>query len=436
MTMTMTYAEALRWLDGRINLEATVSPTRLAPPTLDRMRQLVGLLGDPQGDVPVVHLTGTNGKTSTSRLLTRLLELAGLTVGTYTSPHLESLTERISRNGEPIAEDELAENVAAVAAVIELMDAQPTYFEVLTAVAFRWFADVAVHAAVVEVGLLGRWDATNVADGQVAVVTNVGADHLDYAGSVENIAREKSGIVKPGSILVLGETNERLTPYFEGTEAAEVWRRGEDFAVVDNDMAVGGRLITLRTPTSMYEDLFLNLHGAYQADNASIALAACEAFLGGPLDTALVQEAFETVTSPGRLEVVGRLPLLLLDGAHNEAGAQVLATAIDDEFGEVRRWTLVFGVLTPHDPGAFLDALDLTDVDRVVACASNSPRAVPAAEVAAAAERRGLEVEIAGGVADALARALAGIAEDDGVLVTGSLHVVGEARAAVRRGIG
>jgi dihydrofolate synthase/folylpolyglutamate synthase len=434
--MTMDYPEALRWLDDRINLERTVSPTRLAPPTLAPMRELVGLLGDPQTAFPVLHLTGTNGKTSTARILTRLLEVAGLTVGTYTSPHLESITERIGRNGVPISEEDFADAVAGVAGVAALMSQAPSYFDVLTAAAYRWFADVAVHAAVVEVGLLGRWDSTNVADGQVAVLTNVGADHLDYAGSIENIAREKVGIVKPGSIFVLGETSEELAPLFEGTEAEAVWRRDEDFAVVENSMAVGGRLLTLRTPTSMYEDLFLRLHGAYQGENASIALAACEAFLGGPLDGELILEAFDSVRSPGRLEVMSRQPLCLLDGAHNDAGAYVLSAAIDEEFGEVKHWTLVLGVLTPHDPFAFLEALDLPDVVRVVTCQSNSPRAVPASEVAAAAERAGLYAEVGGSVADAVSRALAGSTAEDAVLVTGSLHVVGEARTALRRGVG
>lgn len=434
--MTMDYPDALRWLDDRINLERTVSTTRLAPPTLEPMRELVGLLGDPQTAFPVLHLTGTNGKTSTARILTRLLEVAGLTVGTYTSPHLESITERIGRNGVPISEEDFADAVAGVAGVAALMSQAPSYFDVLTAAAYRWFADVAVHAAVVEVGLLGRWDSTNVADGQVAVLTNVGADHLDYAGSIENIAREKVGIVKPGSIFVLGETSEELAPIFEGTEAEAVWRRDEDFAVVENSMAVGGRLLTLRTPTSMYEDVFLRLHGAYQGENASIALAACEAFLGGPLDGELILEAFDTVRSPGRLEVMARQPLCLLDGAHNDAGAYVLSAAIDEEFGEVKQWTLVLGVLTPHDPFAFLEALDLPDVVRVVACQSNSPRAVPAAEVAAAAERAGLYAEVGGSVADAVSRALAASTAEDAVLVTGSLHVVGEARTALRRGVG
>jgi dihydrofolate synthase/folylpolyglutamate synthase len=430
------FAEAMHWLDGNIDLEKMRAPKRMVPPSLDRMRELVGLLGDPHTAFPSIHLTGTNGKTSTARILTRLLEVAGLTVGTYTSPDLETVRERITRNGELIPEEELAEAISAIAAVADLMSERPSRFESLTAAAFRWFADVAVHVGVIEVGLLGRWDATNVIDAQVAVVTNVGADHLDYAGSIENIAAEKAGIVKPGSIFVLGETSEDLAPFFADTPAEAVWRRDEDFAVVENSLAVGGRVLSLRTPTSMYEDLFLRLHGAYQAENASIALAACEAFLGGPLEEELVLEAFDTVRSPGRLEVVGRQPLCLLDGAHNEAGAHVLATAIEEEFGEVQRWTLVLASLTPHDPYEFLSALDLDDVVRVVACEPRSPRAVPAAEVARAAERRGLFAEVGGGVAEALGRALAGCSAEDGVLVTGSLYAVGEARAAIGRGIG
>lgn len=412
------------------------SPTRLAPPTLERMRELVRLLGDPQNGFPVLHLTGTNGKTSTARILTRLLDVAGLSVGTFTSPHLESVTERITRNGELIPEGEFAAAISAVAAMAELMAAPPTYFEAVTAAAYWWFADVAVHAAVVEVGMLGRWDATNVADGQVAVLTNIGADHLDYAGTIENVAREKAGIVKPGSIFVLGGFSDDLASEFSDLPADQVWRRGDDFEVVENELAVGGRMLTLRTPTSMYDDLFLRLHGSHQGENAAIALAACEAFLGGPLDQDLVAEAFDTVVVPGRLEVAGRQPLCLLDGAHNEAGALVLASSIEDDFAEPRQWTLVVGFLAPHDPRPFLEALDLADVVRVVACEARSPRAVPVAEVAAAAEGLGLAVEVGGGVSEALARALAGCSAEDAVLVTGSLYVVGEARAALRRGVG
>ncbi|MBW3556505.1 MAG: bifunctional folylpolyglutamate synthase/dihydrofolate synthase [Actinobacteria bacterium] len=434
----MDFAEALRWLDERINLESSVAPAAelpRTPPRLDRMVQLVGFLADPQQAYPVLHLTGTNGKTSTARILTRLLEVAGLSVGTYTSPHLESITERIAWNSEPMDQNAMAAALSAVASVVPFMDEPPTYFEALTAAAFRWFAEVAVHAAVVEVGILGRWDATNVAEAQVAVVTNVGADHLDYAGSREAVAREKAGIVKPGSILVLGETDPELVDIFAATPAEGVWLRGRDFAVVENLLAHQGRSIGIRTPGASYEDLYLGLRGAFQADNAAIALAAAEAFLGVPLEEGLVKEAFLTVGSPGRLEVMSHQPLCVLDGAHNAPAAAALGSALVEEFVEPRRWTVVMGVLRPHDPKELLGALDLEGA-RVIACRPSSPRAVPAADIAAAAAGLGLESEAAGSPAEAVSRALALSTAEDAVLVTGSLYAVGEARRALQQGLG
>ncbi|HET9444553.1 MAG TPA: Mur ligase family protein, partial [Acidimicrobiales bacterium] len=327
----MDFAEALRWLDQRINLEATASGGRRRPPGLERMTELTALLAEPQRAYPVLHLTGTNGKTSTARILARLLETAGLSVGTYTSPHLESVTERMVWDGRPVSEQGFADAIAAVAAVTPYMEAPPSWFEAVTAAAFHWFADIAVHVAVVEVGLLGRWDATNVADGQVAVITNVGVDHLDYAGSLEGVALEKAGIVKPGSILVTGELDADLEPFFASLPAESVWRWGDDYALLDSTVAHGGRQLSIRTPGGDYDDLFLNLHGAFQGANATIALAAAEAFLGRPLEPPLVAEAFLGVESPGRLEVMGRRPLCLLDGAHNPGGASALAAAIEEE---------------------------------------------------------------------------------------------------------
>ncbi len=436
----MDYADALGWLNSRISLESTVQGAatagRRSPPKLDRMAQLVGLLADPQHAYPVIHLTGTNGKTSTARILTRLLEVAGLSVGTYTSPHLESVTERMAWNGEPITEESFAAAITAIAGVVPFMDEPPTYFEAVTAAAFRWFAEVAVHAAVVEVGLLGRWDATNVANAQVAVVTNVGGDHLDYAATREAAAAEKAGIVKPGSILVLGEVDPDLSAVFSTTPAEAVWLRGRDFAVVDNLLAHEGRMVGITTPAASYEQLYLSLRGAFQADNAATALAAAEAFLGRPLEEGLVREAFLTVRSPGRLEVMSRQPLMVLDGAHNPPAASALGSAVADEFAEPRSWTLVFGVLRPHEPADLLAALDLDGLTRVIACRPDSPRAVAATDVADAARRLGLEAEAAESVPEAVSRALALSTPEDAVLVTGSLYTVGEARRALRRGVG
>jgi len=432
----MEYHAALAWLDRHVDLERTRDPGRLRTPTLDRMRELMDVMAEPQRQYPVIHLTGTNGKTSTARIVTRLLDVAGLTVGTYTSPHLQKITERMTSNLEPISEGAFGEVIGAVANLLPLLEAPPTYFELLTAAAFRWFADVAVHAAVVEVGLLGEWDATNVVDGQVAVVTNVGPDHLDYASTIENVAKEKAGIVKPGatSVLVLGETDPALTAPFLAAGAGAVWQRDEEFACTSNEIAHKGRLVSLRTPAARYRDVFLSLHGAYQADNAAIAVAAVEAFLGEPLGGDVVEEAFATATSPGRVEVVGHQPLVVLDGAHNPPGAAALADTLVQEFGDDAPWTVVLGLLTPHDPADVLAALDDLRVGAVVACApAGTPRAVAADEVAAAAEDAGFGAAVERSVAAACTTAVGHAGPDGRVLVTGSLYTVGEARTALVR---
>ena len=430
----MDYGAALRWLEDHIDLERTRDPGRLRTPTLDRMRELMDLMAEPQRQYPVIHLTGTNGKTSTARITTRLLDGAGLAVGTYTSPHLQRITERIAWNLEPISEGAFGEVIGAVAGLLPLLEAPPTYFELLTAAAFRWFADVAVHAAVVEVGLLGQWDATNVVDGQVAIVTNVGPDHLDYAGTLENVAKEKAGIVKPGATLVLGETDPALAAPFLAAEAGAVWQRDEEFACTSNEIAHKGRLLSLRTPAARYRDAFLSLHGAYQGDNAAIAIAAVEAFLGEPLSGDVVEEALATATSPGRVEVVGHQPLVVLDGAHNPPGAAALADTLIQEFGDDAPWTVVLGLLTPHDPADMLAALDELRVGAVVACApSGTPRAVAADDVAAAAEEAGFGAAVERSVAAACATAIGHAGPEGRVLVTGSLYTVGEARTALVR---
>jgi dihydrofolate synthase/folylpolyglutamate synthase len=400
---------------------------------LDRMRRVVALLGDPQHAYPVLHITGTNGKGSTARMITALLAARGLSVGTYTSPDLERVNERLAWNGEPIADDAFVEVLDVVRRLEPVLDEPPTRFEILTAAAFEWFANVAVDAAVIEVGLGGRWDATNVADGQVAVVTNVSLDHQEVIGPTrDDIAREKSGIVKPGSTLVLGETDPSLVAVFRATDADAIWQRDEDFGCVQNRLAHGGRLLELRTPGASYDDVLLPVHGAHQGDNAAIALAAVEAFVAGPFAPDVVAEAFAAVQLPGRLEVVGRRPLTVLDGAHNPAGARALAGAIDEAFGGVAGRVLVVGLLAGRDPDEMLEALGAGRARLVVACPPPSPRALPPEHVAAAARRLGLATEVVPSVRDAVARARQAAEPDEMVLVTGSLYVVGTARAVLR----
>jgi len=427
----MDLAGALAYLDDHVNLETDAS-ARAASKRLDRVGRLVELMGEPQRAYPVVHLTGTNGKGSTARMLTSLLVTKGLSAGTYTSPHLERFNERIAWNGEPISDAAFVEIVEAVASVERVMDDAPTVFEILTAAAFRWFADIAIDVGVIEVGLGGRWDATNVADGQVAVVTNVSLDHAETIGpTLTDIATEKAGIVKPDSTLVLGETEPRLAEIFRAAGAAEVWERDHDFGCVANGLAHGGRLLDLRTPGAAYDDVYLPLHGAHQGDNAVVALAAAEAFFGAPLDPELVGDAFAAVRVPGRLEVVDRQPLVVLDGAHNPAGAAAAADAIAEAFGDAAGKLLIVGLLQGKDPMEMLEALEARGARLLVACPAPSPRTLPPQDVAAAAQSMGIEAEAASSVPEALARALAVASPDDLVLVSGSLYVVGAARAAL-----
>jgi len=423
---------ALGWLDQHINLEARAG--RIEGLSLDRMRRLAAVLGDPQRAYPVIHLTGTNGKGSVARLTTALLAESGLTVGTYTSPHLERVNERITRNGEPIEDAELAALLHDLARLEPLVEERCSYFELLTGAALRWFADVAVDVAVVEVGLLGRFDATNVCDGAVAVITNIGHDHTDFTGDWRaRIAEEKSGIVKPGSTLVLGETDEALAPIFYRAGAAETWERDRDFGCDTNLLAVGGRLLDLRTPSAVYPETFLSLHGAHQGDNAACALAATEAFFAQPLDPQIVEAAFASVAVPGRFEIVGREPLVVLDGAHNPEGAAAAAATLRDDFMQQGRRILVLGMTQPRDVEAMVDAFEIDDSTLVVACAPESRRAIPASIVAKAAAAAGADVVEEPEVSRAVDRALGLAGPDDVVVVSGSLYVVGSARSHLHR---
>ena len=424
--------EALAWLDSHIDFESAM-PSRRAWPTLDRMRALTRLLGEPQQAYPSVHITGTNGKGSTAAMVTALLGAQGLTVGTYTSPNLSRVNERLSRNGQPIEDAEFLEELEALSRLESMMEDPPTRFELLTAAALAWFADEAVDVAVVEVGLGGRWDCTNVVDGDVAVLTNVSFDHTEVLGpTLEDIARDKSGIFKSGSRVVIGESDPTLVTQLRraagAAGAAEVWVRGSEFACTSNRLAVGGRLIDVRTPATAYGELLVPLHGAHQGENASAALAAVEAFFGSPLRDDVVDEAFGGLRVPGRLEVVGRHPLVVVDGAHNVAGMLVLARSLVEEFTVEGEAQAVVGMLSGRDPAAMLEALLAAGIRSVVACAPDSPRALPAERVAEAAVGLGMTVAVAASPGDAVRLAVGRAGPDDRVVVCGSLYVVADAR--------
>ncbi|MGH9090298.1 MAG: bifunctional folylpolyglutamate synthase/dihydrofolate synthase [Acidimicrobiales bacterium] len=435
--------EAREWLDAHIDFESTV-PSRRALPTLDRMWELAALLGDPQRAYPSVHLTGTNGKGSTAAMATALLGAMGLRAGTYTSPNLSRVNERLSVAGEPIGDGALTGELAALAALEPLLGDRPTRFELLTAAALRWFADEAVDAAVVEVGIGGTWDCTNVVDAAVAVLTNVSFDHTEVLGpTLEGIARDKAGIVKPGSTVVIGETEPSLVDVVrraaEEAGAGEIWVRGEELDCTANRLAVGGRLLDLRTPGGAYEEVLVPLHGAHQGRNAACALAAVEAFFGAPLDASVVAEGFAAVRVPGRLEVVGRRPLCLVDGAHNVAATRALGEALVEGFvgeGSAARGqsVAVVGMLGGRDPSAMLAPLRDAGIATLVACAPPSPRALPAEVVAEAARALGMRASVAGSVADAVVLARSLVPEDGLLLATGSLYVVADARALLLEG--
>jgi dihydrofolate synthase/folylpolyglutamate synthase len=429
--VTWSFEDAVAYLEGHVNFEQQ-SPTKEGAPSLDRMRTFTAAMGDPQDVAPAIHITGTNGKGSTARMVAALLRSHGLRVGLHTSPDLERINERLSIDNESISDEAFAEQLEALAELEVLTGVRPTRFDLLTLAAFRWFADEAVDAMVIEVGLGGRWDSTNVVDASVAVVTNIGLDHVDIIGPTRaDIAGEKSGIVKTGATLVLGETDPALLPIFETTPASRIWLRQRDFDVQENRVAVGGRALDLRTPSTRYEDVFLSLHGAHQGDNAVLAVAAVEAFFDRPTPDELVREALGSMAIPARFEVIERAPLVILDGAHNVDGAEAAAETLDD-FSVAGRTIIVFGTNRGHEPVEMLEALRADRAALVVATAADFPRAVPPATIVAAAESMGIEAVAVEGVTNAVRYARDRADADDLVLVTGSLYVVGEARRAAR----
>ncbi len=429
----MEIAEALRWLDGHLNHEATsqgIAAGSVDGLSLEPMADLMALLGDPQDAMPVIHVTGTNGKGSVVSMLRRLLMANGLSVGTYTSPHLARVNERIARDGQPIEDRELAEVLTGVAAVEELVEHDPTWFEILTAAALRWFADAPVDIAVVEVGLLGRFDATNVVTADVAVVTSVGGDHTDFAPGWElAVAGEKAGIVTPGRPVVLGDVAESLRDVFGAEGAEPVLALGRDFEILDSRLAVGGRMLDLAGPRGTHLGVLVSAHGDHQAENAAVAVCAAEEFFGRSLDDDVVTEAFAEVELPGRLEVVAHQPLVVLDSAHNPDALARVAATLDDDFAVLGSRVVVLGMLAGRDATAALEAIAAARPDLVV-CTDADPggRGLDPTELATAAESLGLANEVVSDPAEAVVRALAAADEEDLVLVCGSSRLVGAVR--------
>ncbi len=467
-------------------------PEHAIDPSLDRIAELTGLLGDPQRSYPVIHLTGTNGKTSTARMTQALLRARGLRTGLFTSPHLVSVRERICVDGQPLPPERFVEIYDEIEPYLTLVDGnQPvplSFFEVLIAMAFAAFADAPVDVAVVEVGMGGTWDATNVADGAVAVITPVSIDHAEYLGdTVAAIAADKAGIIKPGAVAVIGQQPVDAAAELMRRAAevgATVAREGIEFGVLSRELAIGGQRLSVRGLLGEYDDLFLPLFGAHQAANAACALAAVEAFSGGAgspesagadtpngdnastgrgsetgglrgslaLDAAMVATGFAAMTSPGRMEIVRRSPLVLIDAAHNPAGMAATAGAVAEAFGAAEV-IAVLAVSADKDVAGILDELEPVAA-AVVATRNSTERSMdPAvlAELAAGvfgpdrvhlAERLDDAIEMAVSLADDAAASIggpmAGLMTGDAdlgsaaagtlVLVTGSVMTAGDAR--------
>ena len=421
--------------------------TRLQP-SLARISALVDLLGSPHRAYPVVHVAGTNGKTTTARMVDELLRGFGLRVGRFTSPHLQSLRERIVLDGEPVSAERFVETYSDIAPYVQMVDAggehPMSFFEVMVGLAYALFAEAPVDVAVVEVGMGGTWDATNVVDAHVAVVTPVALDHAEYLGpDVGTIAGEKAGVIKRDAVAVLARQQpaalDALVRRAVEVEAV-VAREGTEFGVLDRRVAVGGQQLRLQGLGGEYEEVYLPLFGAHQAQNAATALAAVEAFLGagaatGPIDQETVRAAFAAVRSPGRLERVRTSPTVLVDAAHNPAGMAATVEAVRESF-DFTRLVGVVGVVHGKDVEGMLRELETVCAELVVT-QNSSPRAMPADELGAlavdvfGADRVSVSPRLPEALTEAVELAEAG--PDDalggsGVLVTGSVVTAGEAR--------
>ena len=423
-------------------------PESKIEPSLNRISALVDALGAPQLSYPTVHIGGTNGKTSTSRMVDALFLELDYRTGRFTSPHLESFLERISIKGEAIAPAELIATYNEIALYLDLIDSRSdtpiSYFEALTAMAFVAFAEHPVDIGIIEVGMGGDWDATNIVQSAVSVLMPIGLDHMEYLGeTIEEIARTKAGIIKPESHVVLAAQEPEVARILLEKvveKSAIPYREGLEFALIKRDIAVGGQLISVRGVHSEYTDIYLPLHGAHQAANAAVAIATVEAFVGVALDEELVRAAFASVSSPGRLEILHRDPTVIIDAAHNPHGATALADTIRNEF-DFESIFCVLGILGEKDVRGVLKALEPV-VDRLIVTKSDSPRALPVAELFAEAvqvfgnDRVFKEDDLNSAITYAMEQATLINQVSDGVsavVITGSVVTAGSARVILRK---
>jgi dihydrofolate synthase/folylpolyglutamate synthase len=429
-----TYDEALGWLESHVDYER-VAPNRQPEPTLAPIRDTLALFADPQRDYACVHVTGTNGKGTTTTLTSALLFATGLRVGTFTSPDLHAINERIAVNGEPIDDAALIGLLERLSDVEQVSGVVLTRFELLTVAALLHFSDEGVDVAVIEVGMGGTWDSTNVIDGIVTVLTNVDLDHTAVLGpTVSAIARDKVGIFRPDAVAIVATENAMVVEIARERAdhlGSDLWLTGERFELERNDLALGGRVITVRTPYETYDEILVSLHGIHQGVNAATAITAAEAFLGRALGVDVVTATMSRARMPGRMEVIARDPTVVVDGAHNPAGVRALVATLDGAFDIRGERRCVLGMLNGRDLEDMITPLLSAGFSEFHCCAPHSPRAMPVAEVVAALRRLGANAfEHPSGVV-ALAHARERSSDDDLIVVAGSLYLVAEVRGEV-----
>jgi dihydrofolate synthase/folylpolyglutamate synthase len=426
-------------------------PETKLEPSMDRIAALCDVLGSPQLSYPTIHIAGTNGKTTTARMIDSLFRELGYRTGRFTSPHLESFLERISINGLPIPPEGMIATYNDIALYLDLIDSrQPhpiSFFEAMTALAFVAFAEFPVDIGIIEAGMGGEWDATNVVASQVSVITPIGLDHMEYLGNtIEEIAQTKAGIIKPESHVILAAQPVSVAKVLTTRvveRAAIPYREGVEFSVARRDIAVGGQMLTLNGIHGEYTDIYLPLYGAHQGINASVALAAVEAFVGVKLDDEVVRRAFAAVDSPGRLEVLHRDPTVIVDAAHNPHGAAALAHTLKNEFD----FESIFGIvaiLGDKDVDGLLRNLEPV-IDRLVVTQNYSERAMPVdllyekAIVIFGVDRVYKESELQSAITYAMEQCTLINQVSEGisaVVVTGSVVTAGQTRTIVRKIVG
>lgn len=429
-----TLQQALAWLESHVDFEK-VAPNRADVPTLQPILDTLAALAHPEEDYPTIHITGTNGKGTTTTLITTLLAEQGFSVGTFVSPDLQRINERIAVNGVPISDSAFTTLLSRLADVEDAISVRLTRFEILTVGAFLHFSDMGVEVAVIEVGLGGTWDSTNVITASVSVLTNVDLDHTAVLGpTVAHIARDKVGIFRSTGVAVLGTDDLVVADIAQDHADAlgcPLVMRGRDFQLDANDLSVGGRLLSFTTPRATYREVQLNLHGIHQGANALVAVVAVEEFLDRPLSDDVVASAFANVAMPGRMEILEHYPLIVIDGAHNPAGIRALAATLDEAFHLVGERRVVLGMLTGREVSDMVEPLLALGVTEFVVCAPLSPRAQSPELIADFITQRNGEVTIVTDPREALQYARQQSQPEDQIVVAGSLYLIGDVRAGL-----